>query len=179
MRLYRVFPFDSAASTTEPGGALFAPHGRAGRIANPDLYHELYCSTSATGAVSEAFGRLDVWTAETFVRYERPYALAELEFDHAVRICELDNVGRLLSYELVPSDVVASDRAVTRGWAARIYKTRKWVGISWWSRYDSRWHSAALWQRRGLRVVKPPQPLSVEHPAVLKAAALLPRRLTG
>lgn len=178
MRLYRVFPFDSAASATEPGGALFAPHVGAGRIANPDLYHELYLSTTAPGAVSEAFGRLDVWTSEALVHHGRPYALAEFELDSGVQVCELDNAGRLLSYELAPSDVVASDRAVTRAWAARIYKTRKWVGISWWSRYDSRWHSMALWQRRGLRVLKPAERLSVGHPAVVEAATLLPRRLT-
>ena len=177
MILYRVFPYDSSAPPTESGGALFAPHSSAGRIANPDLYSELYLSTTAAGALSEAFGRLDTWRASTLVYEPWPYALAEFELDDNARICNLDNAGRLLSYELAPSEVVARDRNVTRAWAARIYRAKKWNGIAWWSHYESRWQSMGLWQRRGLRLLRTPEPLSLAHAAVRDAAVLLPRRI--
>jgi hypothetical protein len=57
--LYRVFPFDGTARPTDPGGPMFASRSGFGRIGNPDLYQELYLSTAAAGAISEAFGRLD------------------------------------------------------------------------------------------------------------------------
>jgi hypothetical protein len=177
MRLYRVFPFDPSAPLTEPGGALFAPRSSMGRIANLDLYSELYLNTTAVGALSEAFGRLDTWTSTMLDDERRRYAVAEFELSDDAAICNLDSAGRLLSYELAPSDVVALDRSVTQAWAARIYRTKKWIGIAWWSRYDSRWQSIGLWQRRDLRLVKTPEVLYLEHAAVRKAATLLPRRL--
>jgi hypothetical protein len=177
MRLYRVFPFDDSAPLTEPGGALFAPFSGAGRIANPTLYSELYLSTTAVGALSEAFGRLDTWTSTMLNDRHRRYAIAEFELYDDAAICNLNNAGRLLSYELAPSEVVALDRGITQAWAARIYRTKKWIGIAWWSRYDSRWQSVGLWQRRDLRLIKTPDVLSLEHAAVRQAATLLPRRI--
>ena len=67
MTLYRVFPYDAAAPPSQPGGALYTPLGAAGRISNPELYNELYLSSSASGALSEAFGRFDAWTQAMFV----------------------------------------------------------------------------------------------------------------
>ena len=179
MKLYRVFPFSPAARSLEPGGALFAPRSSAGRIANPELYSELYICTTAAGAVSEAFGRLDTWNPGTLSYHDRPYALAEFEFDDNAHICDLGNAGQLLSYNLAPSDVVARDRTVTQSWAVQIYSAKKWIGISWWSRYDSSWQSIGLWQRRGLRLRRAPEVLSVDHAAVREAASLLPRRLAS
>lgn len=177
MILYRVFPIDATAHPPEPGGALYAPPGSAGRIANPDLYRELYLSSTAAGALSEAFGRLDTWTQAMFLQRDRPYALATYELPDRAAICDLDNAGRLLAYELQPSDVVARERSVTQAWAARIYKSERWIGIAWWSRYDSLWRSMGLWNRRRLRLRGNPELLSVDHVAVQEAATLLPRRL--
>ncbi|HEY2476337.1 MAG TPA: RES domain-containing protein [Candidatus Cybelea sp.] len=178
MRLYRVFPFNADAKSSEPGGALFVPHHGAGRIANPKLYNELYLSSTAVGALSEAFGRLDTWTDSMLALHGRPYALAtyELRDGHAV-ICELDDAERLLAYNLRPSEVVTRDRSVTQAWAARIYHSGKWAGIAWWSRYDSRWCSLGLWNRKHLRLRGRPELLTIRHAALQEAAALLPRRL--
>jgi hypothetical protein len=175
MTLYRVFPYDAAAPPLQPGGALYAPLGAAGRIANPDLYNELYLSNSAVGALSEAFGRFDTWTQEMFVQGDRPYALATYELPDRAVICDLDSAGRLLAYDLRPSDVVARERSVTQAWAARIHRSRKWIGIAWWSRYDSRWRSLALWNRKQLRLKLGPEVLALDHAAVREAAASLPR----
>lgn len=71
MRLYRVFPYDAAALASQPGGALYDPPGTAGRIANPDLYRELYLSSSATGALGEAFGRFDTWPRAMLAQRDR------------------------------------------------------------------------------------------------------------
>jgi RES domain len=177
MTLYRVFPFVANARPSEPGGALFTPYGGAGRIANPNLYNELYLSSTAAGALSEAFGRLDTWTDAIFAQPDRPYALATYELSDHATICDLDNAGRLLAYELRPSDVVARDRSITQTWAALIYRSKKWNGIAWWSRYDSRWRSLGVWNRKQLRLKRNPEPLSLEHAAVQEAAMLLPRRL--
>lgn len=180
MRLYRVFPFDPEAKPSERGGALFAPRGRAGRIANPKLYAELYVSSSVAGALSEAFGRLDTWNEEMLVVRDRAYALATYEFpEDRAAVCDLDNAARLLAHGLRPSDVVARDRNVMQAWAERIYRSGKWAGISWWSRYDSRWRSLGLWNRKHLRLINSPEPLTIRHAAVRKAADLLPRRLDG
>jgi hypothetical protein len=180
MRLYRAFPFDAEAKPSEPGGALFAPRGPAGRIANPKLYTELYVSSSAAGALSEAFGRLDTWTEEMLALRDRPYALATYELrDDRAAVCDLDKAARLLAYDLHPSEVVAGDRSVTQAWAARVYSSGKWAGISWWSRYNSRWRSLGLWNRKHLRLNDRPERLTIRHAAVREAADLLPRRLQG
>jgi RES domain-containing protein len=175
--LYRVFAFDAAGRSSQPGGALFAPPAGAGRIANPELYYELYLSTTAAGAVSEVFGRLDTWTQTLFAGRGLPYAIARYELYDSAPVCNLDNAARLLALDLAPSDVVARDRTVTQSWAARIYACKKWIGIAWWSRYESRWQSMGLWNRKQLRLKGRPELLSTRHPAVLEAVALLPRRL--
>jgi hypothetical protein len=177
MTLYRVFPYDASAGPSEPGSPAFAPRSGFGRIGNPDLYHELYLSTTAAGAISEAFGRLDTWNPAVLARPDRPYALASFDLADRAAICNLDNAGRLLACDLAPSAVVTRDRNVSRTWATRIYKTRRWAGIAWWSRYDSQWQSLGLWNKRGLRLKGTPEILSVHHPAVQEAATLLPRRL--
>ncbi|HEY6485823.1 MAG TPA: RES domain-containing protein [Candidatus Cybelea sp.] len=178
MRLYRVFPFDAEAKSSEPGGALFAPRNGTGRIANPKLYTELYVSSTAAAALSEAFGRFDTWTEEMLAGPDRPYALATYELkDDRVAVCDLDNAARLLAYDLRPSEVVARDRTVTQAWAGRIYRSGKWAGISWWSRYDSRWRSLGLWNLSHLRLSDLPELLTIRHTAVREAAELLPRRL--
>jgi len=177
MTLYRVFPYDAAARPSQLGGALYAPRGAAGRIANPDLYDELYLSSSPAGALSEAFGRFDVWTQAMFAYHDGPYALATYELPDRTEISGLDNAGRLLAYDLRPSGVVARERSVTQAWAARIHGSKKWIGIAWWSRYDSRLRSLALWNRKQLRLKEDPDVLSLAHPAVQEAAELLPRRL--
>jgi hypothetical protein len=177
MTLYRVFPYDAAAPPSQPGGALYTPLGAAGRISNPELYRELYLSSSASGALSEAFGRFDAWTQAMFAQRGQPYALATYELPDQAAICDLDNAGRLLAYDVRPSDVVARERRLTQAWAARIHQSKKWIGIAWWSRYDSQWQSLGLWSRRQLRVKRDPEALSLEHAAVQEAAALLPRHL--
>ena len=177
MTLYRVFPYDSSARTSEPGGPMFAPRSGLGRIGNPDVYHELYLSTTAAGAISEAFGRLDTWRPVLFAGRDRPYALAAFSCPDRSSICDLDSAARLLTYDLAPSAVVTRDRRISQTWSKRIYKTRRWIGIAWWSRYESRWQSMGLWSKKGLQLKGTPETLSVRHPAVAEAAALLPRRL--
>lgn len=69
--------------------------------------------------------------------------------------------------------------AASQAWAVRIHQSKKWIGIAWWSRYDSRWRSLGLWNRKQLRLKGDPEILSVEHAAVRDAAALLSRHLDG
>jgi RES domain len=175
--LYRVFPFDANARPSEPGGATFVPRSSGNRISNPELHDEMYLSNTPAAALGEAFGRFDTWTEAIFTQMGKSFALATFEMPDGAAICDLDDAGRLLAYELSPSEVVARDRSVTKIWAARIYQSKKWLGIAWWSRYNSRWRSVGLWSRRQLRLRGGPEVLSTEHSAVQEAAALLPRRL--
>jgi hypothetical protein len=178
MRLYRVFHFDVEAKSSEPGGALFASRNGTGRIANPKLYKELYLSSTAAGALSEAFGRLDTWSEEMLARPDvRTRSQPTNCETNEAAVCDLDNAARLLAYDLHPSEMVARDRVVTQAWAGRVYSSGKWAGISWWSRYDSRWRSLGLWNRKDLRLSEPPELLTIRHPAIRQAAELLPRRL--
>ncbi len=177
MRVYRVFPYDPDADAHEPGGTLFAASSAANRLANPSLFSELYVSDSPVGAIAEAFGRLDVWSAMMLQRTGHPYALAAYDVVEDERICNLDNACRLLAYRLNPSDVVATERETTQAWAARIYEADQWIGISWWSRYDSRWQSMGIWDRASLAAIGTPEELSPTHPALVEAASVLPRQI--
>lgn len=175
MKLYRVFPHDPNVGAHEPGGALFSAPCANNRLSNPSLFSELYFSDSPVGAVAEAFGRLDVWSSTVLERNGRRYALAAYEFNDEERLCDLDDAARLLALRLKPSRVVARDRRVTQAWAARIYGMRKWSGIAWWSRYDSRWQSVGIWDRKRVTVVGETEELTLEHPMITEAATILPR----
>lgn len=74
----------------------------------------------------------DAWTQAMFAQGDWPYALATFELPDRAEICDLDNAGSLLAHDLRPSGVVARERGVTQAWAARIHRTKKWIGIAWW-----------------------------------------------
>jgi len=64
--VYRLFPYDESAAPNERGGALFVPPGGRNRIDNPRSYSALYVAANPEAAIAETFGRLAVWTPETF-----------------------------------------------------------------------------------------------------------------
>jgi RES domain len=176
--LYRVFPFLAGAAPDEPGGALYIPPQRGGRLDNPDLFTVLYLGDSPEGAVAEAFGRFPQWTPSILdggpglpgsVR-----AIARYRLPADARICDLDDPGRLRTLGLRPSDVVSRDYARTRAWARRIYQQAVWSGVSWWSYYDPRWSSVGLWRTDRL-AVEEVRALRLEDAAVLEASRTIVR----
>lgn len=178
--LYRVFPWLTTAAVGEPGHPTFVPSLGAGRIDNPDSYLALYLSDGPGGACAEAFFFKTVW--DTKMLRGLPslrgsvQAIASLDLDPDVRICDLDDAGRLLELNLRPSQVVTRDRPVTQTWALRIFREARWAGIRWWSYYDPRWGSHGVWDTGALDL-NSVEPLTLDHPAITEAAEILNRRV--
>lgn len=101
-------------------------------------------------------------------------ALGTYELPDRAGVLDLDDPDALKRLGLRPSDVVTRDRLVTQRWALAAYRDHRWIGVRWWSYYDPRWYSYGLWDRRYLTVTGV-EPLTLEHPAVLEAATVLPR----
>lgn len=179
MILHRVFPWLPGVRKGAPGHALHVhrPQG-AGRLDNPDRYDVLYLSDAAAGAVAEAFGSFDTWSAELFegspalpgsVR-----ALAAYELSDLTPLADLDDPQRLVLLGLRPSQVVTRDRHLTQAWALRLFQSGSYDGARWWSYWDPRWSSLGLWQLDGLRLLEV-SPLERADDHVEEAARILHR----
>lgn len=182
MRLYRVLPYLPGARRGQPGHPLFVPPSAGtSRIDNPDRYHPLYCADDPAGAVAEAFGWAASWGpgllrgTPSLAGSVRALVTYEADED-ALAVCDLDDAGRLVDLLLRPSQVVTRDRAVTQGWAGRVFDAGGFGGVRWWSYYDPRWGSLGLWQVSALKVVSRAA-LTIDHPAFVEAAAVLLRPL--
>lgn len=180
VRLFRVLPHVAGARRGQPFHPLFVPASTgSSRVDNPDRYRVLYVGDSAAGAVAEAFGWRPVWD-QSMLR-GRPgvpvssQALVEYEADE-LSVCDLDDAQRLVVLALRPSQVVTRDRAVTQAWAARVFDGGGFAGVRWWSYYDPQWGSLGIWDVSGLRV-REVTVLTLDHPAVIEAAAVLNRPL--
>lgn len=180
--LYRVFPYLPEANPREPGGALYIPPQGGGRFDNPDLYSVFYAGSAEAGAVAEAFGRFPEWTPAILEGSPAlpgsSRAIGRYRVNAAVRVCDLDDTAQLAALGLRPSDVVSRDYGRTRAWARRIYLEGSWAGLRWWSYYDPRWFSFAIWavtqvSVAGVRVLR------LDDAAVLDAARTISRRVTG
>ncbi len=180
--LYRVFPHVQGARPDEPGGALYVPAQGAGRLDNPQSYSVFYAGDSPAGAVAEAFGRFPEWTPRVFAGNPNLpgsiRAVAHLRLDEGEPVCDLDDAAMLLDVSLRPSEVVSRDYSRTRRWAQSIFDRKTWVGVRWWSFYDSRWASFGIWDVRKLRLAEV-QPVYAGHPAVEAAARIIARRIVA
>lgn len=177
-----MLPYLAGARRGRPFHPLYVPPAVGShRVDNPDRYHVMYASDAAAGAVAESFGWRQTWGARMLRGHRSEpasvQALVEYEAqDAALNVCDLDDARRLVVLALRPSEVVTRDRAVTQAWAARIFDGGGFAGVRWWSYYDPRWGSLGLWDVRALKVAKVTQ-LTLEHPAVVEAAAVLNRPL--
>lgn len=179
MRLSRVLPFDSNAAPNEKGGVLYAPGSTAGRIANPDLYRELYLSLQPQAAIAEALGRLPTWHPDDFLRANGSrLALATYELSDDTPIIDLNSVRALAAFGIErPSEVVTRNRKITQSWARTIFEDGRYIGARWWSFYNPDWTSVGLWHTVGLRVIGTPEALSPEHLLVQKTAKEIMRQV--
>jgi len=156
------------------------PSQGGGRLDNPAIYSVLYLSSSATGAIAEAFGRFPEWTPAILdgspslpgsVR-----ALARYTLRDDAPVCDLDDPKQLRELKLRPSDVVSRDYTRTRSWARLIYEQRKWAGVEWWSYYDSRWTSVGLWDISALSL-EHVEWLRLDEAALIEASRIIARRI--
>lgn len=178
--LYRVFPFLPKSGARQPGGPLFTPNQGGGRLDNPNLYSVFYASNSPAGAVAEAFGRFPEWS-EALLEGSPALpgsfrAIARYQLSDKLSICDLDDPAQLVRLHLRPSQVVVRDYTLTRAWARRIYEQQKWIGIQWWSYYNSQWASVGLWDISKLSV-NDIEILSLDHAALLEASRAIVRRI--
>jgi hypothetical protein len=179
VNLFRVFPFDSNAAPNEKGGVLYPPGSTAGRIANPDLYRELYFSLQPEAAIAESLGRLPTWHPDDFSRANgHPLALATYELPDDAPIIDLNSVKVLATFGIErPSEIVTRNRKVSQKWARTIFEAGRYIGARWWSFYSPDWTSVGLWNTVGLRLIGTPEPLRVEHPLVEKTAKKIVRQI--
>ena len=185
MRLYRCYPRVPGARKGRPGHWSYLPRPQLhGRWDNPDLYDSWYLSCSAVGAVAESFYNKRQWIPEAFLTPAgHARALAIFEFDGEPPLLDLDDAGVLAHLGVRPSQVVVQDLGITQELARAIFEAdaSEHAGLSWWSSQLPSETSVLLWGADGL----PPaglrfvgiDPLSVEHPAVIGAAAKLYRVL--
>ncbi|MFY9662952.1 MAG: RES domain-containing protein [Candidatus Cybelea sp.] len=179
MRFFRVLPYDANAAPNERGGVLYIPGNTAGRIANPDLYRELYLSAEPEGAIAESLGRLPIWYPSDFVRANGvTLALATYELPDAAPIFDLDSVKALASLGIErPSDIVTRNRKVSQSWARLIFERGEHVGVRWWNYYNPDWTSLGLWDASELRAIEIPESLSLQHPLVQATALAIVRQI--
>lgn len=175
MRLYRVFPAVKGARRDRPGGALFVPAVQgAGRIDNPERYAVLYAAAQPAAAVGEMFGDLHRWVPAMLgpKAYLPGSFMALATLDSGAVLLDLDDPDELSSRGLRPSQVVTRDRGTTQAWALRVWRERRYGGVSWWSMRDADWTSAGTWDRDGTDLVAS-EPLTLDHPALVEAADTL------
>ena len=179
MRFFRVFPFDPNAAPNERGGVLYAPGSTAGRIANPDLYRELYLSLEPEAAIAETLGRLPAWHPSDFLRAGgNQLSLATYELPDDAPIIGLNSIDALAALGIErPSEIVTRNRKITQSWARTIFQSRRYIGTRWWSFYNPDWTSVGLWNVSGLRPIEVPQALNSAHPLVRKAASEIVRQI--
>jgi hypothetical protein len=172
-------PYDESVAPTERGGALFVPAGGGNRIDNPDLYDVLYAASEPEAAVAESFGRIPLWTPETFIHGSgRAQQLLTYEVPDSPKVFDLNDVDALKELGITrPTDVVTRNRALTQAWARTIFERGGHIGASWWSYYEPDWVVVGLWERSGITVVGSAEILNVDHAAVRNAAATIARQI--
>ena len=193
MQLFRVTWVDpgwARLSPEHPYSPLAVPLDRqgGGRFDNPHRYAALYGSTTADGAVGEAFGNSSRWLEVEVARPKdgRPRCLVELEVADGTPILDLDDPRVLTDLALRPSDVVRRNRDHTQAVAQAVWLERATTGVRglrWWSYWRPEWAAVVLWSD-GLDppwfpnvAVVDVAPLHLAHPAVVLAADVLPREL--
>ncbi len=180
MKLFRVIPYDELAAPHDRGGVLFIPGSTDGRVANPDLYRELYLAAQPEAAIAETFGRLAIWKPIDFIHATgRPYRLVTYSFPPDTLVLSLDNTSTLLDLGIIaPTDIVTRNRATSRAWARTVYLRGTYDGVSWWSFYNPDWTSLAL---SSLAHLAPspttPEVLTTTHPLVENAAKIIVRQI--
>ncbi|MDQ3770568.1 MAG: RES family NAD+ phosphorylase [Actinomycetota bacterium] len=182
--LYRAFAFAPGAALSAPGGALFVARAAqgAGRHDNPGHYGALYASRSAVSAVAEVLQqfRNQVLAEEDLSRAGgRRLALATIN-EQLDEVVDLDDPEVLLERALRPSAVATRERRVTQRIAFDAFEGGA-TGLSWWSTLEASWVNVTLFAERAgsLAFALEPEPLSLHHAAVRRAADELGIALAG
>jgi RES domain len=138
----------------------------------------LYTTTVPESAIAEMLRGVTGRTV-TNAHFRRPdgrrYSLASIEDSALGPLVDLDDPKELLRLRLRPSQVATMQRSWTQQIALRIFEDDA-AGLLWWSAIEASWANVTLFAERSvdrLVVAGEPEVLSVDHPTVLAAAALL------
>jgi hypothetical protein len=166
--LYRAFPLGDGADPEEQGGPLYVPRAfqGAGRHDSPDRFGVLYASRSPVSVVAEVVRalRLHRIARRDLVFEDRPLALASL-----------DDPTELASRRLRPSTVATRKREVTQAQAVALYEQGH-SAFAWWSTIEASWINVTLFADRAvphLSMAGEPEPLTLDHPALMEAAEVV------
>ena len=191
--LWRVFPWDQAAPEGAPHSprsvapARFQNYGRFDLQGNPLV---LYLAETPAHAVAEVLrGRMrdpvrdprlrHVLVDGDLVRGNFRLALVDVRVPTSVadRLPDTSEGGTLERFGIRADQLSSTVRSVTQDAARRIHEHPDAVpGFVWWSRFGGDWHVVLLFlDRVSLDELDlgTPEPLRLDHPAVLEAAAIL------
>lgn len=174
--LYRLFPHEPGAGPHDEWGPLRVARAYQGwgRHDNPDAYGALYLSREPAAAVVERLRRLlgrELSEARLHPK-GRTLSLAGIDDGALDPLPDLDDPQELLDRGLRPSVVASRERDRTQPIALAAFEEGH-DGISWWSTVEASWTNVTLFAERALpklSLAGDPEPLSMEHPALLEAA---------
>jgi hypothetical protein len=179
-RLWRVFPWDPAAAQGERFSATYVPSGEGkGRFDLPRMPGGvIYCSETPEHAVGE------------MIQHYRGQVLGEADLrigGHVLALVDLTLAGEvrdrlldlcdpevLVRLRLRPDETASNDRKVTQSITARVHGAA-YAGLRWWSALSGDWHMIVLFRDRvdPAPIYGRPEPLTMDHPAVVEAARIL------
>jgi hypothetical protein len=178
-----VFPWDNRAEDGAPFSARFVPGGQGSGRFDLKTTPVLYLAEDPEHAVAEKIQRYRGQSLESFdlVEYGRPLALVRIDLTEEISdgLLDLCDPANLFEQSIRPDDVASNSTITTQAIAAEIYALG-FFGLRWWSAFRGEWHTITLFLDRsplsGL-VFSAPDALSLDHPAVLKAAGALTIRI--
>lgn len=177
---WRAFPWDENAAP----GARFSPSFVAGptgrgRFDLPrSLSPCLYLADSAEHAIAEV---MQPWRGQEIgaphlLRAGHPLALVQMSLPEtlASKLVDLCNPKVLANLDVCPDRTASRHREVTQPLSRRVWEEGA-SGLRWWSAFWGDWHTTVLFTARAGDTVEfgQPYPLTLEHPALTKAAELL------
>ncbi len=178
-----MFPWDSDATPGErfSPSHVPVPTGR-GRFDIPrGLSSVLYAAETPDHAVAEA---LQPWRGRTLkpfhlLRAGFPLALVEVGVPSASarRLADLCDPTFLSARAVAPDTTASRFRGLTQPMARAAWEAG-FHGLRWWSSFWGDWHTVVLFASRVSRGLGfgEPEPLTLDHPAVARAAELLGMR---
>ena len=146
--LWRVFPYDPAATAGEPFSADMGPrHQGAGRFDVPELGAVWYFAESAAHAIGEV---LQAMRGQTLVdadllRAGHRLAVVKVDIapDAAARVVDLCDPEELACRGIRPDRLASRQLSVTQRIAAQIAEDGA-TGFRWWSSIHGDWHATIL-----------------------------------
>lgn len=178
--VWRRFPWNPEAAENQPFSAAFIPPTQGlGRFDLADApAGVVYLAETAEHAVGEWLARFrrDGVAPPDLRHSGHPQALVRVTCLMArPEIADLCDPHLLAAFDFAPDSLAVRDRTTTQAVAARLHAER-YTGLRWWSAFGGEWHTVALFRDRlepGTLRFGVPEPLHLDHPALLAAAEWL------